>query len=508
MKTKVIILPLDGYGSGEACLAALKKVLATAGVIGLVSHIKLNDAIHNFDFGGPALVREIRIVLSDLGIEIFLDLKIFDVSATMENVLKKYTDYPPDILTVSSACSIDGIIKLRKLFPQTRLAMVSALTDVDADECLTRYGMTPQVKIFNDLQNIRFLYKKKVTVEDNLEPFDLVVCSPHELTFLKKNLPDTYGFIVPGIRDAWMKKANEHQKRITGVGEALDMGATYVVMGAQMTKGNPELNISAEESRKLTLAEIDKARPSILLLDDPLTTLRNFGGYYKSPVGADGSYLGPLVAYAGTYDSFQGSAVYHVPSDKNFVGFEYFNFARAERNPTARRYFAGLIGEQIKQKKISFSVIIGAPMGGIKLSDAISDYLDVDSIFAEKKVVKSAQPDAGLKETSQLIIDRYSLNQGDKVIICEDVCNNFSTTEKMQTLIENFGAELVAIVCAFNRSGKTDWNGIPVLAACYKPTEQFKQEDEKVAKMIAEGNIIWKPKLEWEKLVAVTEQNQ
>ena len=256
MERKVIILPFDGYSSA----AALHKVIASMPleVWDMTAFIKLNDGVHNSDEGGPKTVDEIRMNIPG-SVGIFLDLKVYDVSATLVNVLKKY-HYAPDILTVSSQCSVNSIIELRKLLPNTKLAMVSMLTDIGENECFSRFGSAPEEKILNDLLGIFAVYSDRRLKEPELpkEPFDLIVCSPKEVEYLKTNLPASYGFIVPGIRDEWMKKASEHQKRTTGVGAALNAGATFVVMGAQMTKGNPELSISPEASRALTLAEIKK----------------------------------------------------------------------------------------------------------------------------------------------------------------------------------------------------------------------------------------------------------
>lgn len=495
---KVAILPLDGYGSSQALIAAMEKLLDEPGLADLVRFIKLNDGVHNLDAGGPFTVTAIQKILADrqLGIGLFLDLKVYDVSATVENILRKYLTCPPDILTVSSGCSVEGIIKLRKLLPTTKLAMISTPTDISRDECLSRFGQAPEIKIFNDLSNIATIYHREKANDfsglDKLEPFDMVVCSPKELKFLRPNLPRSYEFIVPGIRDAWMLKKDEHQKRTTGVREALEDGATYVVMGAQLTKGNPEREISPEESRTLTQGEVAKARQRLNVYDDPLLVLKSCDGYYCSPQNE--KPLGPLVAYAGTYESGDGP--------KNYVGFEYFNFARAEANSEARSFFAERIALEISLAGIQCDLAVGAPMGGILLSGSLSDKLSCRSIFAEKKILGLANPAQGQKEQSQLVIDRHEISNGDRVIIVEDVCNNFSTTQKLEDLIEERGGELVAIVCAINRSGHKEWNGIPVLSAAYLPSKQWRQDDPEVADLIAAGSIVWKPKAEWAKLKA------
>jgi len=505
MNKKVIILPLDCYPSGAALLSQLEMLLKEQDLANMLAYIKVNDGVHNPDFGGPEMVSEICKVLRDHNVEakIFLDLKIYDVSATVKNVLTKYQLFKPGILTVSSSCSIDGIIELRKLLPNTKLAMVSMLTDIDENECQFRFGQSAGVKIYNDLMNIRRLYTQKMLSDETTkkhEPFDAIVCSPRELEFLKTNFI-TYQFIVPGIRDEWMKKENEHQKRVTGVAEALVKGASYVVMGAQITKGNPEMGITPEESRKRTVEQIEFAyseEPIDLYKftgqDNPLETLKKFGGYYESPKDANGKYLGPLVAYAGTYQ--------HEGKTKNKVGFEYFNFARVECDFCLRSYFADLIIAEMKKEgeEIECDVLIGAPMGGIMLATEMGQMLRCDAIFGEKQIIAVASVENGTKEESRLVIDRHEIQEKAECVIVEDVCNNFSTTGKFKKIIEEKGGKLVAIVCAVNRSGAREWEGIPVLSSIFIPTAQYEQEAEEVRDLIADGKIVWKPKQEWQLL--------
>lgn len=483
---RVIILPLDGFASGRELLNYLLKIIEEEDLQSLLAYIKLNDGVHNSDMGGPQILADIKKLLRErnLPIKIFLDLKIGDVSGTVINTLKKYVDYPPDILTVSALCSVESIMKLRKLLPTTKLALLSALTDISREEFLIRFGMTPEVKIFNDLNNIYPIYHERVLGDDSYPdmPFDLVVCSPKELVFLKRNLSDSYEFIVPGIRDEWMKK--DHQQRTTGVNKAISMGATFVVMGAQIVKGNPGMGVSAKESRRLTMLELRKT-------SNPLVILANCDGYYCSPFEGDVP-LGPLVAYAGTYATAEGP--------KNFVGYEYFNFAKAEQNPKARDYFASNIQKKLVDKKITADVFLGAPMGGILLAGDLGRKNDARSIFAEKQIISLADPTSGKKEESLQIIKRHDIDEGDRVIIVEDVCNNFSTTMKLQEAIEEKGGKLVAIACAINRSGLSEWNGIPVIASATAQAAQFRQDDPFVSDLIATGKIVWKPKNDWLRL--------
>jgi len=229
---------------------------------------------------------------------------------------------------------------------------------------------------------------------------------------------------------------------------------------------------------------------------NPLEVLKSCGACYESPRGADGRILGPIVAYAGKYKTEAGE-------EKQWVGPDYFNFAKAEEDPEILAYFAQILASEVPGYiKPRPTLVIGMPMGGILLSGAIGHALWRRAIFAEKKVTALADPDNGLKEQSILVVDRHEIFPGDNIFIVEDVCNNFSTTQKIVDLISSRGAQCVGIFCAVNRSPKEDWNGLPIVSAIFRPSEQYKQEDQAVAELIAEGKIVWKPKHQWDVLKA------
>jgi orotate phosphoribosyltransferase len=497
MEKRVVILPFDGYENVDALTKAFNKLMDQPDLASLIAYIKLNDGVHNADAGGPALIDALKYKLVTLGLPvgIFLDLKIADVSATVVNTLKKYALGENDIVTVSSSVSVATLIALRPLIPNVKVAMVSALTDMSREECQSRFGQFPEVKIYNDLINIEKLYSEAIGRYQNwphkvVRPFNMVVCSPHELTFLKKNLSDHYQFIVPGIRDAWM--LSDHQQRTTGVRAALDAGADFVVMGAQLTKGNPKSEISAAQSIEFTKHEIAKARDKFVIPGNLLETLKACDGYYVSPRDKQGKLLGPLVGYAGTYDTEDGP--------KNYVGYEYFNFAKAEMEPCVLDAFADNIAQWIQEYSQDCNLLIGAPMGGILLAGAIGRHLNCRTIFAEKKVVTLADLVNGKKEESIQIIDRHEINPGDKVIVVEDVCNNFSTTAKLQELIKSRGGKLIGIACAVNRSGQSRWNEIPIRAAITLDAKQYRQTDPEVVDLLEARKIAWRPKFQWPEL--------
>lgn len=223
---------------------------------------------------------------------------------------------------------------------------------------------------------------------------------------------------------------------------------------------------------------------------NPYRTLVSHDGLYESPKDENGKYIGPLVAYAGTEPTTQ----------KNYVGFAYFNMAKVEQDPYARKYFSEFIARKIYGRVDTPTLIVGAPMGGIIFATSTADKLMCNVAFFEKKVIKLPDLVNGTKEESELIFNRHDIKAGDRVVIFDDLCNNFSTTDKMIDLINSRGATVVAIACILNRSHYPNWKKIPVLSVVHAPTPEYGQTDPEVEELVKSGNVVWKPKVEWDRL--------
>lgn len=249
--------------------------------------------------------------------------------------------------------------------------------------------------------------------------------------------------------------------------------------------------------------------------DRHLETLGNCGGFYSCPKSIiTGRRLGPLVGYAGKYEGPEGQQL-------QFVGDVYANFAKAESHPKVLKFFAGGISQRLSAEidLAEIDVFCGAPIGGYSLADALGAYNSIDSIKAEKKVMALAT--ATSREKSKLVFARHSVESGLGYVIVEDVCNNFSTTEELIALIYAGGGKVLAIVCFLNRSlNVSDFyypesvaeSGrrlkIPVVSLVRLPINEWRQDDPAVAQDIAKGNVVWKPKDEWDRLMKTMSDNK
>lgn len=235
----------------------------------------------------------------------------------------------------------------------------------------------------------------------------------------------------------------------------------------------------------------------------PLKTLHGCGGFYTCPKDDDGKRRGPLVGYAGEYDAPDGTK-------KQWVGDVYANFAKAEEYPFVLHHFAEEILPVLSPHLNIIDVFCGAPLGGYDFAKMLGLVHDRRAIKAEKKVIALATENS--REKSSLIFGRHEVKSGDDVAIVEDVCNNFSTTDKLISLIEKSGGKVTAIVCLFNRSLTVDSlyspagsDTIPVISLVRLPVDEYKQDDPNVKEDIKQGNVVWKPKDEWGRLMAAME---
>ncbi|MDD5084086.1 MAG: phosphoribosyltransferase family protein [Candidatus Moranbacteria bacterium] len=234
----------------------------------------------------------------------------------------------------------------------------------------------------------------------------------------------------------------------------------------------------------------------LIIPDDYVGTLRQCQGFYQCPY-ENGKPVGLLVGYAGTY-RYAGEFEEH-----NYVGDTYYNFSRADQYPAVLTYFAEAMARNLTDADIRPTVILGAPMAGLKFSQEVARLLGCRHIFAEKVAALS---DDGKSLKTRIALARYEINPGDRVVIGEELVNNCSTTAQLIELVRNAGGHVIGIMCAINRSSPfiIQYAGIPVMSVIGKETPQYKQDDPLVAGLVRRGSIIWKPKIrDWPRLLQV-----
>ena len=167
--------------------------------------------------GGLALAQELK---DEMGKRIFLDMKLFDIGATVEAAVRGLTRFDIDFLTVHGDPHVVRAAMEGASGTATRILAVTILTSLDRsdlDACLMRDGAV------HDMVRERASRALEAGA-------DGVIASPREAAAIRA-LPEAAGklIVTPGVRPAGAERGD--QKRIATPGDALDSGADHIVVG-------------------------------------------------------------------------------------------------------------------------------------------------------------------------------------------------------------------------------------------------------------------------------------
>ena len=166
--------------------------------------------------------------------EIFLDLKLNDIPNTCAAAINSLKDLKNiSYLTVHTNGGLDMLRAVKrtskKLNKKIKILGVTVLTSL-SNSSIKKIGHT---------KSIVELVKKQALLA-KLAKLDGIICSGYEAKFLKK-ICKNMEIITPGIRLPGDIKGD--QKRIITPKEAFKNGATSIVIGRSITKGNIRNNI-------------------------------------------------------------------------------------------------------------------------------------------------------------------------------------------------------------------------------------------------------------------------
>ena len=189
--------------------------------------------------GGLGLALELK---GERGHRIFLDLKLFDIGATVEAAVRGLARMELDLLTVHGDPHVVRAAMEGRGASPTRILAVTVLTSLeraDLDAAMMRAGAVPEI-----------------VVERAARAFeagaDGVIASPREAAAIRA-LPEAAGRLVvtPGVRPAG--GALDDQRRVATPAEALAAGADHVVVGRPILR--------APDPRAATLAILETLPP-------------------------------------------------------------------------------------------------------------------------------------------------------------------------------------------------------------------------------------------------------
>jgi len=212
---------MPNHPADDRLIVALDVANALAG---LELAKQLGDAVSFYKIGlgmltggGLALANELK---GEHGKRIFLDMKLFDIGATIEAAVRGLAQFDLDFLTVHGDPHVVRAAKEGAAGHDLKILAVTVLTSLDRsdlDACLIRDGNIPDL-----------------VVERAARAFDAgadgVIASPQEAALIRA-LPEADGrlIVTPGVRPAG--SALGDQKRVATPAQAVADGADHIVVG-------------------------------------------------------------------------------------------------------------------------------------------------------------------------------------------------------------------------------------------------------------------------------------
>ena len=193
-------------------------------VQGLDLAARLGDAVSFYKIGlgmltggGFALANELK---QEHGKRIFLDMKLFDIGATIEAAVRGIAQYDLDFLTVHGDPQVVRAACEGKRGKDLKILAVTVLTSLD------RADLDANLIKPGDIYEIT-LERAAKALEAGA---DGVIASPQEAAMIRA-LPQAAGrlIVTPGVRPAGA--ASGDQKRIATPAKAMADGANHIVVG-------------------------------------------------------------------------------------------------------------------------------------------------------------------------------------------------------------------------------------------------------------------------------------
>ena len=179
-----------------------------------------------FTSSGPKIVKE----FSNLGFDIFLDLKFHDIPNTVYEAVKSSADLGVWMVNVHASGGREMLDAAKKALDGYKnpplLIGVTLLTSL-SEESLIDIGLTS-------------LPEQVLRLAGLVKEMDLngVVCAPSDITSIKNKFGKEFLTVTPGIRPS--KSNLNDQRRVATPSEAIKSGSDFIVIGRPITESkNP-----------------------------------------------------------------------------------------------------------------------------------------------------------------------------------------------------------------------------------------------------------------------------
>ena len=166
----------------------------------------------------------VRAIQNETDAEIFLDLKLHDIPHTVSGAAAAIAKLNPRYLTVHATGGAEMIKAAVEAVPNTSVTAVTILTSL-SEEDLGSIGFAKPA-----LQSAVAL--AKIAIDSGAKA---LVCSPLEISAIRSAVGSSPLIITPGVRPL-SEEGVDDQKRTMTPREAINLGASLVVIGRPITR--------------------------------------------------------------------------------------------------------------------------------------------------------------------------------------------------------------------------------------------------------------------------------
>jgi orotidine-5'-phosphate decarboxylase len=233
----------------------------------------LNDNVGCFKVGLELFVREgpdvLQVVKDHSSADIFLDLKLHDIPATMNRALESVAAHQVKYVTVHLE-SGEAFNKLPESVRSSGLEIlaVTLLTSVSKKDIADSSHFKAFMELYAGLKQqvapapITPEKSQRIARKIVLERASIashsgcagVICSGDEVSAVREISRPGFKLVVPGIRPAWSIIGHDDQSRVTTPSQAIERGADMIVVGRPIRDAkNPQ------EAAQRILEEISSA---------------------------------------------------------------------------------------------------------------------------------------------------------------------------------------------------------------------------------------------------------
>jgi len=189
--------------------------------------------------GGMAAAIELK----EQGKRVFLDMKLFDIGATVEAAVRGLTQYDLDFLTIHGDPHVVRAAGEGRGDRGTKLLAVTVLTSLDRgdlDESLIAPGDVAEIAVERAARALA-------------AGADGVIASPHEIAAIRA-LPEAKGklIVTPGVRPFGADEGD--QKRVATPSAAISAGADHIVVGRPIWRSDSPRSAAEQVIRDMLQA--------------------------------------------------------------------------------------------------------------------------------------------------------------------------------------------------------------------------------------------------------------